>query len=82
MGLNHARHQRTALEVVDGVSGGHHSISHHGNNPQQVAMYQKINTFHVQMFAKLLKRMSGNVDFRARHAIRALEQVIADDKCH
>lgn len=46
------------MNFLDGVKGGHHSISHHGNNQQQVDMYQKINTFHVEMFARMLKRMS------------------------
>jgi hypothetical protein len=40
-----------------GVSGGHHSLSHHRNAKNKVADLQKIDTFNVENFAYFLKRM-------------------------
>jgi hypothetical protein len=40
-----------------GVSEGHHDVSHHGHDAQKLEKKQKIDTFHVQQLAYVLKRM-------------------------
>lgn len=45
------------FSFLDGVSGGHHSISHHQNNPKQLDQYQIINTWHSTQYAYMLERM-------------------------
>ena len=42
-----------------GLPDGHHSISHHGNNPEKQTNYAKLNTYHVQMFADFLKKLQS-----------------------
>ena len=41
-----------------GVPDAHHSISHHANNPETLAKYNKINTYHVAKLAELVRRLS------------------------
>jgi hypothetical protein len=41
-----------------GVSGNHHSISHHGGDSAKQASLQKIDTFEVTQFAYLLNKMA------------------------
>jgi hypothetical protein len=41
-----------------GVPEGHHPLSHHQNDPDKLALLAKINTYHVQMFAYFLDKMS------------------------
>jgi len=45
-----------------GLPDGHHSISHHGNNPEKIQNYTKLNTYHMQMFADFLKKMAATND--------------------
>ncbi|MDB4419007.1 DUF1552 domain-containing protein [bacterium] len=47
------------FSFLDGVSGSHHSISHHKNNAGQLDQYQKINTWHTEQYAYMLKRMKA-----------------------
>lgn len=47
------------FSFLDGVSGGHHSISHHQNNPKQLDQYQIINTWHSTQYAYMLERMKS-----------------------
>jgi hypothetical protein len=42
-----------------GVSEGHHDLSHHQNNAQKLEKLRKINEFHVQQLADLLKKLKG-----------------------
>jgi hypothetical protein len=42
-----------------GVPDAHHSISHHGNNPETLAKYNKINTYHIAKMAELVARMAS-----------------------
>jgi hypothetical protein len=42
-----------------GVSGGHHEISHHQNNPDNHAKLQKIDTWEVEQLAYLLQRLKS-----------------------
>lgn len=42
---------------LDGVSNkGMHSISHHGKKPHVLAEYQKVNQYHVELFAEFLEK--------------------------
>lgn len=40
-----------------GARGGHHEISHHQNNAEALANYEKINRWHVEQYAYMLDRM-------------------------
>ena len=46
-----------SFSFVDGVSGGHHSISHHQNREEQLKQYELINCWHVAQFAYLLRKL-------------------------
>jgi len=45
-----------------GISDGHHSISHHQNDPERVEKLMKIDELHVAMFAYLLEKMKTTRD--------------------
>ncbi|PWT85475.1 MAG: hypothetical protein C5B57_02860 [Blastocatellia bacterium] len=45
-----------------GVTEGHHDVSHHGGNPQQIVAHTKINTYHVQLFARFLGTLRDTPD--------------------
>jgi hypothetical protein len=45
-----------------GIPDGHHSISHHQNNPENVAKLLKIDELHVDMFAYLLDKLKNTQD--------------------
>jgi hypothetical protein len=45
------------FSFVEGVNGGHHSISHHQDDPGQLDQYEKINRWHTQQYAYMLNRM-------------------------
>jgi hypothetical protein len=42
-----------------GVSSGHHTLSHHGNDPKKQAQIAKINQYHVTLLAYFLDRLAG-----------------------
>jgi len=44
------------------VPEGHHSLSHHGGNEEKLAKIAKINRFHTEQFAYLLKRLKATPD--------------------
>ncbi len=44
---------------LDGVRGHSHGLSHHGRNPDNMAMYQKMNEFNVGMWAEALEKMAA-----------------------
>jgi hypothetical protein len=50
-----------------GVSDSHHAMSHHGNDPEKMAKVAKINVYHMEQYAYLLKRMG-----ETRHGERTL----------
>jgi len=52
--------QRTYPQI--GVSEQHHTVSHHGNDPGNIAKVVKINTYHVELFAKFLERLRATPD--------------------
>ena len=45
-----------------GVSEQHHTVSHHGNDPDKIAKNVKINTYHMQLFAKFLAKLRATED--------------------
>lgn len=47
---------RTYPEI--GVPDAHHSLSHHGDDPEKIAKLIKINQLHMKQFAYLLERLS------------------------
>ena len=47
------------FSFLDGVSGNHHSISHHKNDPRQLDQYERINQWHVEQYAYLLERLQS-----------------------
>lgn len=48
---------RNFSQLVPGVSGGHHEMSHHGNDKDKIEQYRRINRWHVQQFARMLEKM-------------------------
>ena len=47
------------MDFLEGVTGGHHNISHHENNPDNKRMYQLINQWHVEHLAYFLAEMDA-----------------------
>jgi len=45
-----------------GVSDGHHSVTHHQNDPVKIAQTMKIDELHVRSFAYLLDRLQATPD--------------------
>jgi hypothetical protein len=45
-----------------GVADGHHSISHHTNDPEKMEKYAKICTYHMELFAYFLEKMQATPD--------------------
>lgn len=45
------------FSFLDGVKGGHHSLSHHEKNPDNLRQYQLINKWHVEQYAYLLRKL-------------------------
>ena len=52
--------QRTYPQI--GVTEPHHTVSHHGNNPERIADHAKVNTYHTGLFAKVLARLQSTPD--------------------
>jgi hypothetical protein len=47
----------TSFSFLEGVSGGHHSLSHHQRKEDKLRQYQLINRWHVAQFAYLLRKL-------------------------
>ena len=45
------------FSFVEGVKGGHHELSHHENDDEKMAQYQRITTWHIEQCAYLIDRM-------------------------
>jgi hypothetical protein len=52
--------QRTYPQI--GVTEQHHTVSHHGNDPENIAKVARINTYHIELFAKFLDKMRATPD--------------------
>lgn len=48
---------RNFSQLVDGVHGAHHEISHHKNDPDKLEQYRLINRWHVEQLAMMLEKM-------------------------
>ena len=42
-----------------GVKEGHHSVSHHGRDPQKIDAIRKIDLYHMQLFAHFIERLKN-----------------------
>ena len=42
-----------------GLPEAHHSISHHGNNPEKMKAYSKLNTYHVDTLAYYIRKLQS-----------------------
>ena len=47
------------FSFLDGVNGSFHGISHHRNEPERLAMYEKIIDWHVEQTAYFLERLKS-----------------------
>lgn len=45
-----------------GVSDGHHSVTHHQNDPEKIAKTIKIDEYHVKLFSYLVDKMNKTPD--------------------
>src|SRR5262252_1601862 len=45
-----------------GIAEPHHSMSHHGNNPEKLANLVKLNTYHMSLFSKFVKKLRDTPD--------------------
>ena len=45
-----------------GVTDPHHTVSHTQNRPALIAAHTKVNTYHVQLFARFLERLQATPD--------------------
>ena len=45
-----------------GVTEPHHSMSHHGNDPEKIARLVKVNTYHVELFSRFVDKLSKTPD--------------------
>jgi hypothetical protein len=51
---------RTYPEI--GINTPHHTISHHQNKPDQIALHAKLNVFHMEQFAKFVEKLQKTPD--------------------
>ncbi len=68
-----------------GVSDGHHSVTHHQNDPQKIAKTMKINELHVQSFAYLLDRLKATPEGEGNlldHSLILYGSSISDGNAH
>lgn len=47
------------FSFLDGVSGGHHDMSHHENKEDKIAQYTRITQWHAEQFAYLLGQLKS-----------------------
>ena len=45
-----------------GITEGHHGLSHHSDNPTQMARYAKVNVYQAQLFAASLQKLRATPD--------------------
>ena len=54
--------QRARMYPEIGLNESHHSMSHHGDSPENMAKYAKLCTWHVDLFAYLVEKMRNTPD--------------------
>jgi hypothetical protein len=45
-----------------GVTEGHHSVSHHRDDPERMAAWGRIGTYHAELFARFLEKLRATPD--------------------
>ena len=45
-----------------GVTDGHHAVSHHGHNPERMAMHTAINTYHMSLLGYFVEKLQNCQD--------------------
>ena len=58
--LGHDGDNRSLPEI--GISEGHHDLSHHFNNQEKIQKVAEIDRWHVEQFAKFLKKLQDTKD--------------------
>ncbi len=58
--LGHEASTRSYAHI--GVPDAHHSMSHHGNDPENMEKYAKIGTYHVVKLAEFLRKLQNTPD--------------------
>jgi len=48
-----------SFRFLEGVSAGHHDVSHHQKEADKLRQYQLINRWHVEQYAYLLRKLKG-----------------------
>ena len=48
-----------SFRFLEGVTAGHHDVSHHQNDADKLRQYQLINRWHVEQYAYLLQKLQG-----------------------
>ncbi|MGE9266906.1 MAG: DUF1552 domain-containing protein [Verrucomicrobiales bacterium] len=46
------------FSFLGNIKGGQHELSHHAGNAERLDMYQRINQYHVALFARALQKMA------------------------
>jgi hypothetical protein len=68
-----------------GISDGHHSITHHMNDPEKIDKVARINTHHVQTFAYMLEKLRSTPDGDGNlldHSLILYGSSISDGNAH
>src|SRR5262249_51695645 len=47
-----------SFRFLEGVTAGHHDVSHHQNDADKLRQYQLINRWHVEQYAYLIRKLS------------------------
>src|SRR5258706_14374504 len=48
-----------SFRFLEGVSAGHHDVSHHQKDADKLRQYQLINRWHIEQYAYLLRKLKG-----------------------
>ena len=56
------REQSTRTYPEVGINEPHHPLSHHGNDPAQIAKMSKVNTYHAELTSRYLERLRATPD--------------------
>lgn len=47
------------FSFLEGVTGAHHAISHHKNDPRQLDQYERISRWHIEQYGYMLQRLQS-----------------------
>ena len=47
------------FSFLEGVEGSHHQVSHHKDDPKQLAQYEIINRWHIEQYAYFLEKLKS-----------------------